>query len=501
MKKIPSDKVISEMRRVYKENNNIIPTMKEWKYLSTISADVVNRIFGTWKKAWPHIGVDYEEPLYKKRERIIIDLQRAFGQNKDIVKTKDLIRASGHTIPTIMKYFDSVHHAFEMARIEITKRIPKERFIEDFVSVFNKLGKIPTDQEIRSMCKYHISSFRKHFGSIDNLAKIAGIEREEQKLKISDKELLDELKRLHNKLGRVPMTEDLYVQGKYSEDAYRRSFGSFTNALSKIGLKPVQNKKVNTKCPNCGIMSKRVIAHMKDKHPEDLKKHNEFVIELYISGLSSRSIAVRDDVLYNGASPINRLIKEHLSPEQRNELRKSKIKNTLKQEYASGKYDWVNNLNRIRASSEEGRKKNSDGLKKAYAEGTRKSWNKGLTKETDARVAESAKHIKESIESLYGSGEIEKKLGPEGNNWNDNREEVARRYRLGLDFSASDRNNIKERAQYKCQQCGVSQEVLSNIGKLLECDHIISVSNGGTKNWETNGQALCTDCHKTKTKK
>ncbi|KKK46752.1 hypothetical protein LCGC14_3162120, partial [marine sediment metagenome] len=97
MKKIPKNEVINEMKRVHKENNNVVPTMKGWKSLSNISVDVVNRAFGTWKKAWPAIGIEYEKPLYKKRERIIIDLQRAFAKNKNIVKTKDLIRVSGHT--------------------------------------------------------------------------------------------------------------------------------------------------------------------------------------------------------------------------------------------------------------------------------------------------------------------------------------------------------------------------------------------------------------------
>ncbi|KKM77319.1 hypothetical protein LCGC14_1371220 [marine sediment metagenome] len=500
MKKISNDEVISEMKQVYEKNDSIVPTMKKWKDLSNMSADVVNRVFGTWKKAWTAIGIKYKEPLYKKRERIIIDLQRTYAQNKNIVKTKDLIRASGHTIPTIIKYFDSVCHAFGMAKIEINKRIPKERFMEDFVSVYNKLGRIPTDQEIRSMCKYHISSFRKHFGSIDNLAKIAGIEREKQNTKTSDKELLKELKRLHIELQCVPTLLDIHNCCKYSADTYQRSFGNFTNALNKIGLNLTKSKKINMKCPNCGIISKTIIAHMKYNHPEELKKHEEFVINLYKGGLSSRSIAIRDDILYNGASPVNRLVRKYLTSEQINELRKSKIKNTLKKEYASGKYGWVNDLNRIRTSSEEGKKKNSDGLKQAYESGKRESWNKGLTKETDERVAQSAQQISKSIKLLYGTGEIEKKLGPENSKWNNDRNQVTRRYRLGLDFSVSDRYNIKKRAQYKCQKCEITQEELEEVGKTLECDHIIPILDGGLKDWEVNGQALCTDCHKIKSK-
>ena len=33
----------------------------------------------------------------------------------------------------------------------------------------------------------------------------------------------------------------------------------------------------------------------------------------------------------------------------------------------------------------------------------------------------------------------------------------------------------------------------------LECDHIIAIHKGGSGDWETNGKALCTDCHSKKT--
>lgn len=55
--------------------------------------------------------------------------------------------------------------------------------------------------------------------------------------KISDKDLLDELKRLKEVLGRNPKAEDLKI-GKYSIKGYNRAFGGISKALILIGERP-----------------------------------------------------------------------------------------------------------------------------------------------------------------------------------------------------------------------------------------------------------------------
>ena len=55
--------------------------------------------------------------------------------------------------------------------------------------------------------------------------------------KITNQELIDNLILLSKKLGRTPKKEDLTV-GKYSNNTYRRAFGTFTKSLIAAGLKP-----------------------------------------------------------------------------------------------------------------------------------------------------------------------------------------------------------------------------------------------------------------------
>lgn len=62
--------------------------------------------------------------------------------------------------------------------------------------------------------------------------------------KVSDMELLENLKELMVKLGRAPKKEDLRLEkgSKYSENAYKRAFGGVGKALILAGLKPNQVK-------------------------------------------------------------------------------------------------------------------------------------------------------------------------------------------------------------------------------------------------------------------
>lgn len=55
--------------------------------------------------------------------------------------------------------------------------------------------------------------------------------------KISNKDLIDNLKELIEKLGRTPKQRELNL-GKYSSNAYKRAFGTYSNALKEIGLLP-----------------------------------------------------------------------------------------------------------------------------------------------------------------------------------------------------------------------------------------------------------------------
>ena len=83
MRKITNEEATNELKRVYAANENKIPNTIKWKQLSTLSLDVLNRVFGSYKSAWESLGIEYDVGSnYRKKEEIMIDLQRAFFGNK-----------------------------------------------------------------------------------------------------------------------------------------------------------------------------------------------------------------------------------------------------------------------------------------------------------------------------------------------------------------------------------------------------------------------------------
>ena len=67
-----------------------------------------------------------------------------------------------------------------------------------------------------------------------------------------------------------------------------------------------------------------------------------------------------------------------------------------------------------------------------------------------------------------------------------------RNRRRGQEFSFRARRSLIERAGGSCGHCGAAEH--------LEFDHVIPCHAGGT-NDESNGQVLCRDCHRNKTKR
>ncbi len=490
------------MKKIFEEHGSI-PSIKEWRKLGRISADAILRAFGTWTKAWQAAGLlSSEGPVYQIKEKMIIEIQKAFIEYKkagEAFGVQELVRASGHSRPTVVKYFGSVSNLLSAAKIDINKQITKDDLINDFLATHKKLSRIPTAKDIENNCEHAKSTFLRVFGSLDAVISAAGLEKPEVKDGLSDDELLEDLKRLHAELSHTPTNEDIMIHGKFSPNAYSRNFGSFSNALAKIGLSAATQTKSNQVCRVCGINTVSMISHVSKDHPEEFKKQEQSVVELYRSGLSSKKICARDDHIFISSTSVARIIKKYTTAEERELLRKQKIETTLKKDYADGKYNWVNELNSNRNISSEARQKNSDGLKEAYLSGDREPWNKGATKETDPRLALAAINTSISMKTLFKAGEIDKKIGPESSRWIEDRGKVAKRYRLGLSFNYEERSNIKKRANYCCQHCGISQEQLEESNQTLECDHIIAITDGGLRDWETNGQALCPICHLKKT--
>jgi len=64
----------------------------------------------------------------------------------------------------------------------------------------------------------------------------------------SEKELIDELARLRNELGRTPSQSHLKNHSDFNKKAYKRAFGGWNNALREAGMQPNRENHTNKDC-------------------------------------------------------------------------------------------------------------------------------------------------------------------------------------------------------------------------------------------------------------
>lgn len=121
-----------------------------------------------------------------------------------------------------------------------TEKITDEQIKKDILKVKEKIGKIPTQDNYKEYGLFSINSilnrkpwnaWLKEIFGIINIA-VSG----SNGMKVSNDELINNLRELYEKLGRVPKQEELKL-GKYSKNAYKRAFGNYSSALKELGLK------------------------------------------------------------------------------------------------------------------------------------------------------------------------------------------------------------------------------------------------------------------------
>lgn len=108
-------------------------------------------------------------------------------------------------------------------------------------SLATDLGRPPTRNEMESQGRYSATPYYRVFGSWPDALEAAGLTPQYRQA-ISDHELLIELQRLADELGRPPRQSDMEEQGKYSPTTYRRRFGSWLDARAAAGLSGQETK-------------------------------------------------------------------------------------------------------------------------------------------------------------------------------------------------------------------------------------------------------------------
>ena len=114
-----------------------------------------------------------------------------------------------------------------------SKRIPDRELLAELQRLYTELGKPPTQRDMTERGEYSNRTYQLRFGSWSAALQEAMLDTNDG---ISEAELLREIERLADELGRAPKAAEMDERGSYAPVTYHRRFGSWRQALTEADL-------------------------------------------------------------------------------------------------------------------------------------------------------------------------------------------------------------------------------------------------------------------------
>jgi len=126
----------------------------------------------------------------------------------------------------------------------MSRKITDEELIENLKELCKKLGRTPNKEDFK-FGKYSQNAYRRAFGNLTNSFISAGLQPNQKRL-LSDQEILDDIKRIHDELGRTPEAKEFNeLSNTVSSKTVINKFGTWNNALNTIKLPLNKIQKVS----------------------------------------------------------------------------------------------------------------------------------------------------------------------------------------------------------------------------------------------------------------
>ncbi len=150
----------------------------------------------------------------------------------------DVTEGGTYSSEAYYEEFDSWYGAVLSAELDkpIWPSLPEKELIGELHRLKRKLGKVPSEEDMADCGGYGVSTYWSRFGSWNAAIKAAGYQPNSDRTYRSEEELREELYRLRDDLERVPTSRDMESHGVFSSGVYRNRWGSWNEALEAAGL-------------------------------------------------------------------------------------------------------------------------------------------------------------------------------------------------------------------------------------------------------------------------
>ncbi|WP_115862885.1 homing endonuclease associated repeat-containing protein [Halorussus litoreus] len=170
----------------------------------------------------------------EKLRSALQSLAARLGKTPTVV---DMHEAGEYAPEQYQEVFGGWNEALEAAGLDPdemgTKRIPDRELLAELQRLYTELGQPPTQRDMTERGQYSNRTYQLRFGSWSNALREAMLDTNDG---ISEDQLLREIERLADELGRAPKAAEMDETGAYAPVTYHRRFGSWRQALDAADL-------------------------------------------------------------------------------------------------------------------------------------------------------------------------------------------------------------------------------------------------------------------------
>lgn len=212
------------------------------------NSKVINRVFGSYAEALESIGLEPNYQFYTK-EKLVQQLRRKFRELGRSPTAKEIDEAPEMaSMQTFRRVFGSHRKALKAAKLPqalVGGKNTEQELIDQLRELYIKLGRTPTIKDVKSEPGIaSVYTFKRTFGSFKEALISAGISTDRSRVKYGRNDLIRQLQRKAEELGRAPLQKEIDSDPEMpSVHAYRSEFGCYNAAVMAAGLKTNRKRR------------------------------------------------------------------------------------------------------------------------------------------------------------------------------------------------------------------------------------------------------------------
>lgn len=221
------------------------PMQQDMDEHGNYNSSIYHRRFGGWNTAVKEAGHQPEKEHKILTDDLLAELRRLHDELDHVPTQREMTKHGKYDISTYHRQFGGWNDAVKEAgyQPEYERDIPVGDLLEEIHRIHDELGRIPTQRDMMDFGKYSAEPYKNRLDGWTNAVKEAGYQPEyERDIPIND--LLKEIHRLHDELGRIPRYMDMVQHGNYSGKPYKIQFDGWTNALKEAGYEPDYERNI-----------------------------------------------------------------------------------------------------------------------------------------------------------------------------------------------------------------------------------------------------------------